>query len=50
MDEKGQDGESTSFFKKLKATRIANINGLMFGQINLSFKNYCTKKNSNALK
>ena len=36
IDESEESSESTSFFNKLKATRIANINRLMIGHININ--------------
>ena len=36
IDENEESSESTSFLNKLKATRIANINRLMIGHININ--------------
>ena len=36
IDENEKSSESTSFLNKLKATRIANINRLMIGHININ--------------
>ena len=36
IDENEESSESTSFLNKLKATRIANINRLMIGHMNIN--------------
>ena len=50
IDENEESSECTSFFKKLKATRIANINRLMIGHININSSRNKFKMLSNSIK
>ena len=44
IDDNKECSEGTSFFNKLKATRIANINRLLIGHVNINLK--CSQMDS----
>ena len=50
IDENEESSECTSFLKKIKATRIANINRLMIGHININSSRNKFKMLSNSIK